>query len=175
MDDVLEEALKLEVRKKIYNTLKRNPGLHFRELQRRVGIATGALQYHTDYLVKKHLVRIEKETKFIRYYLVRQQFEETALMSVLRQESMRRIIVFLMQRRFASTQRISESVALSPSTTSWHLEKLVESGFVVKLERSGKTVYSIADKERIAAILVNYRRSFLDEVVDNFVEVWEEI
>ena len=52
--DALEEALKLDIRKKIYNTVKKNPGLHFREIQRRVEIATGALQYHLDYLQKKH-------------------------------------------------------------------------------------------------------------------------
>src|SRR3989344_3157639 len=115
MDEVLEEALQLEVRKKIYNTVKRNPGLHFRELQRRVGIATGALQYHLDYLAKKHLVKTERETKFLRYYLVRQDFAETGLMALLRQDSIRAIMVFLMQRRFANNNTIAASVNLSPS------------------------------------------------------------
>lgn len=173
--DELEQALKLEVRKKIYNTIKRNPGLHFRELQRRVGIATGAMQYHLDYLMKKHLIKTEREIKFLRYYLVRQTFEETDLMSLLRQESIRKIIVFLMQRRFANNTNISQVVGLSPSTTSWHLEKLVENGVVEKSRRGRKTYFKIVDKERIANLLVSYRRSFMDEVVNNFVEVWEEI
>jgi len=64
---------------------------------------------------------------------------------------------------------------LSPSTTSWHLEKLAESGIVEKTRRGRKIFYRIVDKQTIADILVNYRRSFLDEVVNNFVEVWEEI
>ena len=175
MDDVLESALKLEVRKKIYNTIKRNPGLHFRELQRRVGIATGALQYHLDFLQKKHLVKSEKETKFIRYYLIRQQFDDTELMSLLRQESIRRIMLFLMQKRFATNQSVSGGVELSPSTTATHLEKLSESGIVERFESRGKMAYRVADKQRVADLLVNYRRSFLDEMVNNFVEVWEEI
>ena len=172
--DNLEEALKLDVRKKMYNIIKRNPGLHFREIQRRVGIATGATQYHLDYLVKKHLLKTERETKFLRYYLVRQSFEETGLMSLLRQESMRRIIVFLMQRRFANNNSISDFVGLSPSTTSWHLEKLSGEGVVAKSKRGRKTYYKLIDKDKIAELLVGYRRSFLDEVVNNFVEVWEE-
>ncbi|HLC79813.1 MAG TPA: winged helix-turn-helix transcriptional regulator [archaeon] len=175
MEDELELALKLDVRKKIYNTIKKNPGLHFRELQRRVGIATGAMQYHLDYLVKKHLVKIEREVKFIRYYLVRQEFEETALMSLLRQESIRKIIVFLMQRRFANNMTVASSIGLSASTTSWHLEKLAEAGIVEKIPRGRKTYFKIIDKQRIANLLVDYRRSFLDEMVNNFVEVWEEI
>ncbi|HLC93123.1 MAG TPA: winged helix-turn-helix transcriptional regulator [archaeon] len=175
MDDVLESALQLDIRKKIYNTIKRNPGLHFRELQRRVGIATGALQYHLDFLVKRHLLKTEKETKFMRYYLVRQDFEDTELMSLLRQESMRKIIVFLTQKRFATNTTISSGVALSPSTTSWHLDKLSESGIVEKAKRGRRTYFKVADKDRVATLLVDYRRSFLDEMVDNFVEVWEEI
>ncbi|MFH1392031.1 MAG: winged helix-turn-helix transcriptional regulator [Candidatus Diapherotrites archaeon] len=172
--DVLEQALKLDIRKKIYNTIKRNPGLHFREIQRRVGIATGALQYHLDCLMKKNLLKTERETKFLRYYLVRQDFEETSLMALLRQDSMRKIIVFLMQRRFANNQTISKQVNLSPSTTSWHLEKLVESNVVEKNRRGRKTYFKLTDKEKLAELLVGYRRSFLDEAVNNFVEIWEE-
>ncbi len=172
--DELEGALQLDIRKKIYGTIKKNPGLHFRELQRRVGIATGALQYHLDFLQKKHLLKTERETKFLRYYLVRQEFGEMDLMAVLRQESMRRIVVFLMQRRFANNSAISREISLSPSTTSWHLEKLVEANVLEKSRRGRKTYFKVVDKQRVADVLVNYRRSFLDEVVNNFVEIWEE-
>lgn len=175
MDDELENALKLGVRKQIYGTIQENPGLHFRELQRRVGVATGAMQYHLDYLVKRHLIRVERETKFIRYYLVREAFAETALMSLLRQESVRKIIVFLMQRRFANNPSVSKNVDLSPSTTSWHLENLVQNGVLEKSRRGRKTYFKVIDKERIATLLVGYKKSFLDDIVDNFVEVWEEI
>ena len=161
MYDPLEDALRLEIRKKIYGTIKRNPGLHFREIQRRVGIATGALQYHLDYLQKRHLLKVERETKFIRYYLVRQEFAETALMSLLRQDSIRKIIVFLLPKRYATNELVSQNVALSSSTTSFHLEKLAESGIVEKIKRGAKTYYRISDKDRIADILVKYRRSFL--------------
>ena len=128
-----------------------------------------------DMLQKKHLIKTERETKFLRYYLVRQDFEDTALMSLLRQGSMRKIIVFLLQKKFTTNASISKNVELSPSTTSWHLEKLAESGIVEKTRRGRKIFYRIVDKQTIADILVNYRRSFLDEVVNNFVEVWEEI
>ena len=173
--DNLEEALRLEVRRKIYGTVQQNPGLHFREIQRRVGIATGALQYHLDYLGKKHLVRSEKDAKFLRYYLVREEFKDTQLMGLLRQGSMRKIIVFLMQRRFANNVTISNAVGLSPSTTSWHVEKLSGAGILSGRKHGRKSYYSLADKDRVAQLLVGYKASFLDEMVDNFVEVWEEI
>lgn len=175
MYDPLEEALRLEVRRKIYDTIKENPGLHFRELQRRVDIATGALQYHLDYLGKKHLVKTEREAKFLRYYLVREKFDDTKLMSLLRQESIRKIVVFLMQKRAVMLETISANAGLSPSTVSWHLDKLSESQIIEKSRRGRKIFFKVVDKEKVGKMLVDYKESFLDEIVDNFVEVWEEM
>ena len=98
MDD-FEEALALEVRRKIYDEIKASPGLHFRELQRRVNLATGSLQYHLDYLGKKHLVKMVKEKKFTRFYLIREGFEQEREMGVLRQESMRKIVLLLLHKK----------------------------------------------------------------------------
>ncbi len=175
MDEDLEEALALDVRRKIYNSVNRNPGLHFREVQRRTGIATGALQYHLDFLSKRHLVRVVKEGKFVRYYSVRgkQLGENQPLMGILRQDSLRKIIVFLLPKRKATNIQISKNVSLSPSTTSWHLDKLVQAGVVEKKQSGKKTYFSVPEKERIALILQYYKRSFFDEIVDNFVDAWQ--
>jgi len=154
MQDALEEALRLDARKKIYEIIKSNPGLHFRELQRRSGLATGALQYHL---------------------LVRERFDDVKLMSLLRQDSIRGIVVFLMGKRSAVFETIVKNSGLSSSTVSWHLEKLVEFQIVQKYVSGKKTFYKIVDKDRVASILVGYKESFLDSVVDNFVEVWEKL
>src|SRR3989344_2547312 len=128
----LHEALALDVRKRIYDEIKASPGLHFRELQRRVGLATGSLQYHLDYLGKKHLVKMVKEKKFTRFYLIREVFEQEKEMGVLRQESMRKIVLLLLQKKNANNRGISKAIGLSPSTTPWHLQKMLEQGVIEK-------------------------------------------
>ncbi|MEK6941932.1 MAG: winged helix-turn-helix transcriptional regulator [archaeon] len=173
--DELEDALLLEVRKKIYNSLKRSPGLHFRELQRRTKLATGSLQYHLDYLLKRHLLKQEKDLKFTRFYLVRDSFENHKEMNVLRQESLRKIVLLLLEKKRANNSQVSRWIGVSPSTASWHLSKLVEKGIVEKTKKGRKTVYTLIEPEKAKEILVKYKRSFLDEMVDNFVEVWQQI
>lgn len=173
--DELEDALALDVRKKIYNALKRSPGLHFRELQRRTKLATGSLQYHLDYLQKRHLLKQEKDLKFTRFYLVRDSFEGQKEMNVLRQESLRKIVLLLLEKKRANNNQISRWIEVSPSTASWHLSKLVEKGIIDKSKKGRKTVYTLIDPQKAAEILVKYRRSFLDDMVDNFVEVWTQI
>ena len=172
--DALDEAVALSTRDRIYSTISKNPGLHFREIQRRTGIATGALQYHIDYLQKKHLVRSEKDGKFSRFYAIRGEEVDTELMSLLRQDSVRSIVLFLMKRRRATLPHIAKDVSLSVSTTSFHLQKLLIGNIVGQKNYSKKTYFFLNDKDRILELLLTYKSSFLDEVVDNFVDIWEK-
>lgn len=175
MED-LEEALVLDTRRKIYKTIEASPGLHFREIQRRTGMAIGSLQYHIEQLENKNLIRAEKETKFIRYYAVRQNITvDKKLISLLRQDSVRKIIIFLLENKAVNNQKLSKAIGLSPSTTSWHMEKLLYAGVVEKRKRGRKTFFKISNPDELAVILVGYRKSFLDVLVDNFAEVWGEI
>jgi len=171
---MLDEAVALSSRDRIYSSISNNPGLHFREIQRRTGIATGSLQYHIDYLKKKHLIREEKQGKFSRFYSVRGEEVDTQLMSLLRQDSVRKIILFLMKRRRATLPQISKDVSLSVSTASFHLQKLLLGEIVSQKNYGKKTYFSLIDKDRILELLLTYKGSFLDEVVDSFVDIWEE-
>lgn len=170
----LDEAMALTPRDRIYSTIAQNPGLHFREVQRRVDIATGAMQYHIDYLKKKNLIREEKEGKFSRYYALGADVADTKLMNLLRQDSVRKIVLFLMDKRRATLPAISKSVSLGLSTTSFHMQKLIQAEIVLQKTIRGKLYFYLKDKESILLLLVEYKGSFLDSLVDNFVDIWEK-
>ena len=176
-DEQLDEALALDVRNKIYKAIGKNPGLHFRELQRRTKVATGSLQYHLEFLQKRHLIRTDKQGKFVRYYSVRgkQLGEDQKIMNLLRQESLRKILLFLLSKKRANNEKIAAVVALSPSTVSWHMLKLVEAGVVERRRVGRKTFFYIVEPERTVDLLRTYKRSFLDEMVDGFVAMWDEL
>ncbi len=173
----LEDALALKVRHDIYKTIERSPGLHFRELQRRTQTAVGSLQYHLDYLQRSHLVRAFKEGRFTRYYSVRgkQLGEQTTLMSLLRRQSLRRIAIFLLTKKRATNLQIAQELGIAPSTVSWHLGKLMEKEIVEKKRRGRKSYFTLKNPEEVSSLLVGYKRSFLDEAVERFVEIWEEL
>lgn len=182
-DEGFEKALQLDVRKRIYTEIESSPGLHFREIQRRTALAVGSLQYHLDYLQKHHIIRTQKEGKFVRYYSVRgPQVGETHTlnagqnaMASLRHESTRKIILFLLQENRANNERIAEEINLSPSTTSWHLDKLVEMG-VLKKERVGrKSFFTLTNPAETRQLLVTFKQSFFDQAVDNFVELTQTL
>ncbi len=182
-DAGFEKALQLDVRKRIYTEIEQSPGLHFREIQRRTILAVGSLQYHLDYLQKHHIIRTQKEGKFVRYYSVRGlQVGNTEnmhagqnTMASLRHESTRKIVLFLLHETRANNERIAQEIHLSPSTTSWHLDKLCESG-VLKKERAGrKSFFTLTNPEEARKLLVTFKQSFFDQAVDNFVELTQSL
>ncbi len=171
-----ENPIALGTRKKIFGLVEANPGLHFREIQRRLGIATGALQYHLDYLMKHHYLKTQRQGKFLRYYNARvpELGARQPLMNALRQDSLRKILLFLVSKRHATTPRIAAAVGLSTSTVSWHLKKLLENGLVSRKTLKGASVYLVRDKRAVGDMVKNYRASFIDALVDNFVNLWDE-
>ncbi|AIJ06144.1 transcriptional regulator, ArsR family [Methanocaldococcus bathoardescens] len=112
--------LELELRRKIYNSIKKHPGIHFRELERRVNIATGNLQYHLQYLEKKNLIKSENDGGYVRYFPKDCQLDENGkkIMSFLRRKTSRHIILYLLSKESANNKDIAKDLNLSPSTVS---------------------------------------------------------
>lgn len=172
-----DKALELPTRKKLYREVKHAPGIHFRELKRRTGLAIGSLQYHLDVLTNVHLIKMQKRGKFIRYFPVigeHTESEKTTL-ALLREESVRKIILFLIQKKRATNRQLAKFLELAPSTVSFHMQKLLKSNLVGKKRTRKKTYFFLVNAEEAKHLLTSYRKSFLDELVDSFVEMWEGI
>ena len=80
-----------------------------------------------------------------------------------------------MTKKRANNERIAAAIGLSPSTVSWHMVKLVQGNLVEKRRVGRKTFFYIKDADNISALLSTYKKSFLDEMVDSFVEIWDEM
>jgi len=175
MQKEIEESMALTPRDKIYSQIVQSPGLHFREIQRRTDIATGALQYHLDYLKKKNFIFEKKEGKFSRFYCAQDKGQvNSSLMNLLRQDQVRKIAIVLLQKRMLSFVSLKKMTGMTSSTAAFHLQKLVDAG-VVELKKSrGKEFYSIKNKEPLLEVLYSYKESFMDSLVDNFIDLWEK-
>lgn len=166
----MKDLLKLEVRRRIYEEVVMNPGLHHRELQRRLSLPSGQLEHHLRYLLKRELIVSRREGGYIRYYPAEglKESEKRAL-SFLRQEIPRAIMIYLLQNPGATHREILGGVKVSGATLTYHLKRMVSRGVVVEESAGREKHYTLADPDEVINLLITYRRSFLDALVDSFV------
>jgi predicted transcriptional regulator len=165
----------LDTRKRIFETIRSSPGIHLRELERSLGIAVGSLQYHLHYMQKKNLISSQKDEQFIRYFVKDKELNENGrrVISFLRKKACRHILITLMEYPGLNNKDISSSIGLSPSTVSWHLNKLVASGLINKTINGRESNFEVIDPDEIAELIIAYKGSFFDRMLDNFIEMWE--
>jgi predicted transcriptional regulator len=168
-----KKILELETRRKIYQTVKKYAGSHFREIQRKSGLAVGTVQHHLHALVKSGLVKEIKKGNNLVYFPREFESENTALLGLLRQESIRKIVLFIMLNKNCNHEQIVKYINLSPSTISWHLKKLQQEKIITADKKGRKTFYRLAlDEKEIANLLLTYQESFVDTLVDRVIEMW---
>jgi predicted transcriptional regulator len=169
----MQAPLELETRRRIFELVSSTPGIHFSELKRRLGLATGMLVYHLDYLQKQGIVYAEKKSFYKRYYptgkLTR---EEKSILSMLRLEIPRAIVLYLLNHPNTTHKQLLSNFDISGATLSYHLKNLVENGIVSKTIVGKKSVFAVRDEEKVAKILITYKESFYDLLVDKFIKFW---
>lgn len=168
-----EDALELGSRRRIHEYLRARPGAYMREMVRGLAMPVGTLEYHLHYLVKHGLLSAREDGRYTRYYVVGDMGRrEKDVMALVRQETPRRIATFLLLNPGAPHKDIHAQFPIAPSTLSFHLKKLVGAG-IAKVEREGReNRYTVLEPDLVAKVLVTYRESFLDHVVDRFANVW---
>lgn len=171
-----EEILELENRRKIYQLISKYPGMYLREMEKELGLAVGVLDYHLSYMVKNEILSVEEEGNKIRYF-VREDisYGDKITIGLLRQKVPRRIVLHLMLNPGIKFKDVLEQFEISKSTLSFHMKKLVDGGIVDAVREGRETSYTVNDPEGIARVILTYKSSFLDTVVDRFAETWLEM
>ena len=168
-----EDVLALETRKEIFEHVQTNPGIHFSQIKRDLNMETGLLQHHLNTL-EEYDVLMSEEHRGKRRLFVAEELddEEREILSSLRYETTRHILLFLIQKETARNGEIATELGVAPATVSWHVSRLVEDGIVSPVQDGRTTLYTVTDEELTMQLLVRYRESFVDRAVENVLDFW---
>ncbi|OYT62576.1 transcriptional regulator [Thermoplasmatales archaeon ex4484_30] len=173
---IKEDTLALDTRRKIYNLILKNPGLHEREIARKLKMSLSTLDYHIHYLEKREIIVSKKDGRYTRYFVSRKiGAQDKRAISLLRQKTPRGIVLFLLLHPKALHKEICDELKKSPSTISFHLKKLIDAGIVDATSIGRGTAYEVKNAEKIVDILITYKSTFLDDAVDKFIETWSSL
>ena len=176
-----EEDQLSEVQNKLIKYINAQPGIRYRELLRLSGLSNGVLTYHIANLEKSGRIIADRSinNKITRYYPNNIPIEETDIIGHIRNNAARQIILFILEHDSCTFNEIIEYTKKAPSTISWHLKRLRDSGIIsVFYNHTSRCqqLYKIRDFESITSILSKYKESFAaDKIVSNYTDIMESL
>jgi predicted transcriptional regulator len=171
----MAEELDLETRRELYELITKFPGLHFREILRRLDISSGNLNYQLNYMMKHDMIVSIADGNLKRYYIIgKVKGKEKRILACLRNETARGLVLYLLLNPDSQFNELAQKFDLAPSKLAYHLKKLVKKDIIVKKKEGRITIYRAKDEDAIANVLITFRQSFLDSVVESFLESWKE-
>lgn len=169
----MEDILDLETRRKIYDIISKNPGVHLSKIADLGQMRISHVEYHINYLEKHEIVTVEKSTGYKRLYIKGTiGTKDKRYLSILRQKTLLQIVLFLLKNETVHHKDILENVEVSPSTLSYHLNKLVKHD-IVEVQRSGEHKgYQLKNREEIIAWLIQYKPF---DLYEGFTNIWTDL
>jgi predicted transcriptional regulator len=134
-------VLDQDVRARIYEYIRSNPGIHMRGLSSEMSIRMGTLRYHLGVLRHTHKIAVSEDQATIRFYENSGTYspEEQQIHKHIRNPTTRKILAILLDRPVATRQDIADAVGISGPSVSWHMKRLEEDNLVLS-RREGRMV-----------------------------------
>ncbi len=168
-----EKILELEIRRKMYNIILENPGLHASRISELLGIQSQLADYHLFYLERQDLVTAVKEEGYRRYYAKGVLgSSERKWIALLRQEIPLRIVLLLLKKPMLYFKEIVVELAVAKSTCSYHLKKLVKHGLVQEHIAGKDKQYTVVNEDVILNLLIRYKPY---SRIENFEDTWMDL
>ena len=143
----MEKIFELKTRSVIYQYILRYPGLHYRELIRKLDISGGTLRHHLNHLIKQEALIAKHEGRYTRYYVAKNiGNEEKKILHLLRQNTPRNIILYLITYVGASQIELSKALGKNPKTIEFHLKRFRDLDIIEPAPVSNGLVYTAFKK-----------------------------
>jgi predicted transcriptional regulator len=167
----------VEVRDVIYDFVAKNPGIRYRELLRLVGISNGVLTYHLGILEKSSQIKVQRRSnkRVTRYYVSNISKQDSNIIGCFRSKVTRTITIFILTNEYCTFNEIVEYVEKAPSTISWYIKRLRDMGIITVVYGSDRLLYTITDKTKVNEVLLKYKETFTDKIIDNYAEIVDNL
>ena len=175
-DSEPKQEVSKNLESRILSHITKHPGIHFNDLHRALNLAPGTLQYHMYRLVRdKKVIVIRGEYKTLYFPPKLIDPADQKIIILLRQRIPRTLLLILLEQSEKSGHELTKLLNITKSTLSYYIKRLTKLG-VLKIKIEGREKrYSVNQPDRIANLLIKHKKSFGDELVDRFVDLWVRI
>lgn len=165
-----------ETRGRLLRLLRRYPGLHLREVARRLEVDVGTAKYHLDRLEKHGYLSALQMRRNKHYFPRCDRFDgelvdrkDKPLLAHLRTPMVLLLVLQLLASGPLSAADLASGVDLSPSQVHYYLSKMERVDIVTS--QDGNSAYALQDPVRVRDLLLAYGPP--RDQVEGFVDLWE--
>ena len=156
---------------KIILEIKNNPGIRFRELMKSMKITNGVMSYYIQKLEKTGVVNTERTSGVLRLFSESIEISDMNMIKFLRISTPKKIIAVLLEKDLLTFKQITEKIQMSPSTTSFYLTKLVNTG-ILSISNAFPRRYLLNNKQRLTNLITLYHPSVIDTSSENLADIF---
>lgn len=140
-------VLDQDLRARIYEYIRENPGIHLRGLSSEMQVKMGTLRYHLGVLSRNHKIAVNGDTSSVRFYENNGTYNagEQQIHKHLRNETTQKILMVLLECPEASRQELADAAGVTGPSVSWHMKRLEKDRIVIPHRRGRVTCYVIPD------------------------------
>jgi len=82
--------------------------------------------------------------------------------------------LILLSKKKAKYSELLSTINIPPSTLSSYLKILIQNDVISRHKIGYENIYSIEETDRVTKVLITYKGSFLDKLVDKTLNTWLE-
>jgi len=142
-----EDVLDQFVRGQIYGFIKTNPGVHYNQILRKVGVKNGTLSYHLGVLEKTELIQSRREgLKYRVFYPTGMSFPKSERF---RLTGLQIQIIELLKRQPGITQKeLAKMLEQKPQTINYNMKVLDQANLVNVVKKGRRTTCFAVDQQQ---------------------------
>lgn len=172
MRPLADEKVRLDMRRRLLEAVRRFPGLHLRELARQLDTSVALVSYHLENLLEAGLVRVEAEERYQRVFAVGDDWalrpEDRRWLAALRQPKALHVALHMLDVRGPVRHGdLVEALGIGKSTLTFHLKKLQAVGIV---EKTPSQQFVLTDARRLERLLLEHEPT--PDLLGRFERLW---
>ena len=136
-----EKVLLNDTRREIYNCIIDNPGIHLREMSKKLGKGISTITWHLRILEKADLISSKKLGNKIIYYPKGMDIGDLPLL-YLDNKTSQEVFSYLLHKP-AHLRKIAEDLGMPVETVRYNLKKMEEMNLITRKENGNKIVYYV--------------------------------
>jgi predicted transcriptional regulator len=166
-----------ETAEKIWQFIQANPGCHLRKIKDMIHISQGTVQYHTDRLEKNGKITSTRSGLYKHYFPIGVfQNNEKEILQILSQETIRQILMLIVEQQAPTQTDIVNSIGLSASSVNWHMKRLIDFRLVEEIKEGKYKRYQLQDRKvsswYIIALMRNYYPAIWEKWSDRLIDIF---